>query len=316
MPFGRPRIANHGLESEFKVIKAIVVAEGCNNAGIYKVLHHKTNVVCIEKRFIPEHIYGGLADAEMDLLRSLKHENISEYVHGFIEDGYAARASLYMDFCDMGSLNDTLEKYAMENRGISEGFVWSAFKQLANALGYIQFGDPDVVYGDNAESCSPYWPKIIHRDIYPRNIFLKKSSTNIPRVVLGDFGVAIQVPLSMEDLDPRPYTWVHPMWAPPEMHFGVPSDIFCIGGIIQEMCRLDGPAKRYGLFKNGRHFKGAEQYSSQLNKTIRRFMEQDWHMRPKIRAVAPMLAEWEAEAKAEYDKAKSGYSNEHSGWYR
>ncbi|MCJ1477841.1 hypothetical protein MMC13_006514 [Lambiella insularis] len=315
MPFGRPLPATHSLESRFKVLKALTVAEGCNNDGLYKVLDRKKNVVCVEKRFGPELVHVGGAENEIALLRSLKHKNISEYIDSFIENGYLPHASLYMDFCEMGSLNDTLEKYASQGRIINEAFAWHTFKELANALGYIQYGILDVVSGA-CNVLDPNWTRIIHRDIYPRNIFLKRLAHQRVRVVLGDFGCSVRVSSSMEDLDPTPYNWNHPQWAPPERQFGLPSDIFCIGAVIQEMCRLDGPARRFGLFTSGRHFAGASRYSKHLNNAMRLFMESDWRRRPKIRNIAPQLPKWEAEAEKALAIPQSGHGNLHTGWCR
>ncbi|MCJ1245253.1 hypothetical protein MMC30_002456 [Trapelia coarctata] len=294
MPFGRPRPTDHNLDHEFEIIKPLVVNEGNFNAGIYKVRCIHNGQICVEKRFKERDIRDDRALNEVRLVRACQHRNINEYVHAFCEESrHGICASIYMDFCDLGSLNDTLEKHHKEHRGIGEAFVWSAFKDLANAIGYMQFGIHDTVHGGHRD---PHWHPIIHRDIAPRNVFLKSSSEQrYPRVILGDFGCGDFVELIKPE---RPR--FDPYWAPPEApHFGATSDVWSMGAVIQAMVRLDGPAERYGTLANGRHHRGAGNgYSAQLNKALAYAMAEDPRGRLGIRELAPRLRAWEKEAEA------------------
>jgi len=298
MPFGRPHPAEHNLDHEFEILKPLVVNEGNFNTGIYKVRCLHNGKICVEKRFKKRDIFDERAHNEVRLVRACKHRNINEYVHAFFElSRRGVRASIYTEFCDLGSLNDTLEKHEMQHRGIGEAFIWSAFKDLANAIGYMQFGIQDTVHGGYRD---PNWHPIIHRDIAPRNVFLKSSSQQrYPRVILGDFGCGDFVEL-IKGERPR----FDPRWAPPEApHFGVVSDVWSMGAVIQAMVRLDGPAERYGAVTHGKHHRGAGNgYSQQLNKALAYAMADDPRRRLGIRELAPRIRAYEKDAEAaDYD---------------
>ena len=297
MPFGRPPIADRPLDDTFVRLKRVSIREGHFNAGIIKVQCRLDSNVYIEKRLRPEDIQTGNAIEEITLMRSLKHRNIAEYIHAFVDRySHVPSASIYMAFCELGSLDDCLEKYHVAGRGVDEGFVWSTFVQLANAIGYIQYGIEDTTAGDLRV---PGWRKIVHRDISPRNVFLKRRNHPYPRIVLGDFGSSTYV--DMEELVGETYDSVEEIWAYPEApHFGLPSDIWSMGAVIQAMCRLDGPAERYGpQIVHGRHFRGAgNTFSGQLNFALEGVMENDWRGRPSIRNIAPLLVELATEAAA------------------
>ena len=137
MPYGRPPPAGNRLNKDFKVLEAIVVTEGAFNGGVFKVLQRRTGRVCLEKRFKAEHITMGIARKETLFLHNLLHRNISEYIDAFEETGPIPRASIYMDYCDWGSLNDWLVKCGDLDKGINEESIWSAFVDMSNAVGYF-----------------------------------------------------------------------------------------------------------------------------------------------------------------------------------
>ena len=306
MPFGRPSIANKALDGEFKVLEKLDVTQGDFNGGIYKVRIHSTREVCIEKRFKPEHIEVGLALKEINILRALNHPNITEYYHAFIEEQPRLRASLFMEICDLGSLNDILTKYRERRLVIGESFVWSAFIQLSDAIGYIQYGIESAVRGDRP---SRGWRKVVHRDIHPRNIFLQSyCGSPYPRVVLGDFGCGHFVDSAYDDVGGS-YFGFDPAWAPPESPaFGPPSDIWSMGSAVQDMCRLRGPESRL--------YSGAgSQYSRTLNRAIQWAMETDWRKRPRILDLAPQLRMWEREARVPvFEIPDTMYEHYLDGW--
>jgi serine/threonine protein kinase len=158
------------------------------NAGIFIVRDRATGEACIKKDFKRREIEMGSAQNEIRILRSLKHRNIVDYIHAHLEeDPYVCKGSLYMELCEYGSVDNILDKHHEHNWGIGESAIWSSFKQLANAIGYIQHGIQDTVNGGHSV---PGWRKILHRDIVPRNVFIKTSGHRNPRIVLGDFGIS------------------------------------------------------------------------------------------------------------------------------
>ena len=112
MPNCRPPIIRRPLDHEFRVISTGPAAAGYNNAGILKV-ERRDGLRCIEKRFAPEDILEGIAEFEIELLRDLKHRNIVEFVAASIllHRGLEPRASLYMEWCNMGSLKDSIKSH-------------------------------------------------------------------------------------------------------------------------------------------------------------------------------------------------------------
>ena len=87
----------------------------------------------------------------------------------------------------------------------------------------------------------------MHRDIKPDIIFLcRQRYSPDPRVVLGDFGVARRPDIRRDDC--RETLSGDPDWLPPEHPFyGFRSDIWAIGAVVQEACRLNGPPSRHGF---------------------------------------------------------------------
>ncbi|KAI4167742.1 MAG: hypothetical protein LQ348_007607 [Seirophora lacunosa] len=156
---------------------------------------------------------------------------------------------------------------------IPEAFIWHIFRSLAYALQYIHFGigvddernheELDVAVR-HEKYCQKVWPMIIHRDIKPGNIFFKKvppvfGSTvtvkrgkfsrifsrskrkkryfpQLPKVILGDFGLA----LPYNDPDWNDEQGIHGTchWMAPELPKSyAQSDVWAVGAVILALCR-------------------------------------------------------------------------------
>ncbi|MCJ1403217.1 hypothetical protein MMC11_006440 [Xylographa trunciseda] len=306
----RPKVANWPLTKRFVIIKQISVTNGTFNAGIFKAKDLERNNICIEKRYKPNDIMDGIFDTEVDILRRCYHRNVVDYIHAFVmDDNPRPCASIYIELCELGSLNDLMEKYAREGRGFCEDFVWSAFRQMANALGYIQYGITEVTSGK--ENRHPNWAMIVHNDLYSRNICLKKRPGEWPRLVLADFGNGQVIPVGQagwqEGIGQGHHKFGNHLRIPPEAtvldgpDWGAQSDIFLLGDMISQLCLQGGIAVRYGISVVQGRLQPGESYSSQLKEAIEAFLRKDWRARPRIMTIAPRLSLLAMEAKAACD---------------
>lgn len=295
MPFGRAHPKSLPLTPFFRPLPGqdpnTMGGQGSFNAGILVVERRNDGLRCIEKRLKPEQVASGVARFEITVLRDLKHPHVCQYIDAFLDENpYRPQATLYMEYCELGTLDDVLEKYFQRRQRVPEGAVWSIFKQLTKALGYCQLGIRDVLRGEQGPD--PGWVGVVHRDIKPNNLFLsnRSSEPSFPRVVLGDFGCAIRD--DHDGFEGMEYHNIDLYWDPPETpDFGYYTDIWGLGAVIQAVCRLDGPpGSRYGPVVEGRRYMGAGRYySPQLNRALDIVMETDPQCRMDLDAFGPYL---------------------------
>ncbi|KAL9106081.1 MAG: hypothetical protein Q9187_008610 [Circinaria calcarea] len=267
---------------------------GCNNGGVFVVIHRSSGRKCIEKGFTSKAVMQGKAEHEITTLRSLRHKNVVEYIDAFYDD-YQRHpvASIYMENCDLGTLESCLKQHIAAGKTINENFVWSIWGQLVNALGYIQHGFQELItpLGTTTQQADPRWRGLVHRDIHIGNIFLKTRPGKHPRVLLGDFGEAIIVESTQVMTDNFQYK--DPYWAPNEAPgYGFPSDIFMLGSLIQAVVLLDieGEVRGTDFRDIGRRFNvTGPRYSAQLKEALCMMMQSDWHRRPTIKEIARLI---------------------------
>lgn len=178
-----------------------------------------------EKKLLPKEIKEGNARREMETLAHIRgHPNINELV-SYQFDGKKGRetGSLYLDFCDMGSLQAMLREHRGEFDNFPEEFIWDIMEGLAKAVEHCQYGPPN----------SPQWKPVYHSDIHPGNVFMKSSDgSEGPEVqaVLGDFGCALH-PATLNDKVTGPVCKddfeTPELWEMDEA--GATSDIYQIG---------------------------------------------------------------------------------------
>lgn len=58
-------------------------------------------------------IRNGRAKFEMFALRELRHKNVVEYLHAFIDIRSSARASMYMEKADLGTLEALIKEFRL-----------------------------------------------------------------------------------------------------------------------------------------------------------------------------------------------------------
>lgn len=293
--FGRAPPSSTPLDGEFRPLPGqnpdTMGGQGAYNAGVLIVERRHDRLRCIEKRLKPEEVVAGHARFEITVLRDLRHPNVVKYVDAYLdEDPRRPLATLYMEYCELGTLEDLLDKYFQRRQRVPEGVVWYIFLQLTQALGYCQLGIRNVLNSEQIPQ--PSWVGVVHRDMKPNNIFLSSRSTtpSFPRVVLGDFGCAIRD--DHHGFEGMEYHNSEHYWDPPETPaFGYYTDIWGLGAVIQAVCRLDGPpGSRYGPLGEGRRFHGAGRYySPQLNQALDIIMTTEPSRRMNLDRFGPYL---------------------------
>lgn len=241
MPWGRLATRTHEPTGEYKLEPGYesIGDEGAFNAGVYVVKRQQDDRKCVEKRIGPAEVLSGAAKHEIIVLRNLNHQHVTEYIDSFIDkSGGTPRASIYMEYCDLGSLADLVEARRTINKPAKEWAVWDLLIQLTNAVAYCHYGIHDAVFKPHGKK-EANWAAVLHRDIKPANVFLRSDGrSKFPRVVLGDFGQAM---LQKADGNwQREATAFDGNWAPPEApRYDCSSDTWAIGIVAQAVCRLE-----------------------------------------------------------------------------
>lgn len=230
---------------------------------------------------------NGAAEFEILVLQNLNHKHVTEYIDSFIDkSGAIPQASIYMEYCDLGSLADALKKCRRMGQPANEWEVWELFIQLTNAVAYCHHGIHDAVFEPHGPR-EASWTGVLHLDIKPGNVFLRSDyRSNFPQVVLGDFGQAI---IRQNDDDRgRQRRCYDRDWAPPEApRYDCYSDIWSIGIVVQAMCRFEADPPKLGP---KRTFLGTgKYYSRQLNDAVQDLMQTNPRDRPSVATFAPKL---------------------------
>ncbi|MCJ1465259.1 hypothetical protein MMC07_003875 [Pseudocyphellaria aurata] len=303
MPWGRLPTRTHEPKEEYKPEPGNDSSEddGAFKAGVYVVKRQLDDRKCVEKRFGPAEVKNGAAHNEIFVLKNLNHKHVIEYIDSFLDkSGQTPRASIYMEYCDLGSLADVLEERRTAEKPPKEWAVWDLFIQLTNAVAYCYYGIHDAVFKPRGK-VEADWTGCLHRDIKPANIFLRSDGrSKFPRAVLGGFGNALV--MKNDGHRQREHTEFDRNWAPPEApRYACVSDMWSIGIVIQAFCRLEtnpptsGPRKFLGA--------GAD-YTHELNETIRYVMHSNPRDRPTADVLAPDLPEARHQALKKVKKTK------------
>ncbi|CAJ2503135.1 Uu.00g105290.m01.CDS01 [Anthostomella pinea] len=193
-------IAQHPLHGEYTRLKTLDTGTGDiggMNGGIYVVGSSTTGQLYVEKRYkTTSPFMQELVKSEIYQTRQLVHHAIIHYVDAYIEYN-PFRASLYMEYCDRGTLKDLIVKYKKKKKAskqdrIPESFLWHTLISLADALAYLKtgrsFAAPELDKPDPTT-----WKPIVHRDIKPGNVFLRSRDSPTSQkpfyVLLSDFGL-------------------------------------------------------------------------------------------------------------------------------
>ena len=188
---------------------------------------------------------------EVSCIKKLKHPNIILYKDSFNdEDNYF---NIVTTFCEGGDIYNKIQNQKGEY--FNEDQILNWFVQILLGLDYIHKNN------------------IIHRDIKPQNIFIKKKHI----ICIGDFGIAKII----NQIQTQTMTSIigTPLYMSPES-FNEPnskyfeSDIWSTGCCLYEICNLKHAfgADRWELVFNkvrtGKHQPVNKKYSSELRDII------------------------------------------------
>ncbi|RYP19474.1 hypothetical protein DL765_003314 [Monosporascus sp. GIB2] len=185
---GRPRrleTSPRPLDDKYERVKCLDAGDGTvdgMNDGIYVARKKLTGQLFVEKNYngaVPYLI--PLIRSEINMMKDLMHSSIIHYVASFVQDS-PFRATVYMEYCDRGTLRDLILTYKDRKKShtpdfVPESFVWHAF-----------------AVKNNDAAAAGSWVPVVHRDIKPDNVFLRSRDTPGSAkpfyVVLSDFGLA------------------------------------------------------------------------------------------------------------------------------
>lgn len=127
--------------------------------------------------------------------------------------------TMYLEYCDLGTLNQLVGLYEYDERPIPEPFLWRTFHALAIAGLAMERGH----LNRENKTKSNDWKEIVHRDLKPTNIFLSNERTDdffasYPTPKVGHFGLAIKTSVEHDVLDPEIFLEqaCTPDWTAPE----------------------------------------------------------------------------------------------------
>lgn len=286
-----PSISRKPLTNLYRPMRNLACArQGVCNAGIALVSRYPDGYICLEKKLPPALIKSGAAIFEFSTLRRLRHVNIVKYLDAYIgtEQGlHLASASLYMEYCSWGSLADEIARRVQYGRWFEEREIVDILSQLVNALAYLQTGLSDAI-NHPEEQRNRNWVGVVHRDLKSENIFLRSNpnpnGSGRPIAVIGDFGAAALEEGPGGKIGKGiaiPNKWASPEWPT----FSFASDVWLLGSLVQECCRLNRTMveERIAVLGLG------NRYSRHLQEAVAMFMHPDPEKRPQIHRWAPIL---------------------------
>ena len=219
-------------------------------------------------------------ESKMDNLRSL-------YCTRFRDDSKLVNNSLLsmkykkkffmilMEYCDGNTLEDLIKKHINDSTPIDRKLIYNYTKQILKGL--------KVLHRNG----------IIHSDIKPGNIFLKKSG-EIEQIKIGDFGMAM-IKKGANKLKSKNIKGFTPLYSAPEQKnkkgtYNEKIDIYACGLILYELIGCFGTnAEKYRAFdylkNSGKIFDEIENKYKEECELIKIMTKKDYDERPSAEEI-------------------------------
>lgn len=230
---------------------------------------------------------------EVEILQSLPKNSL---VVGFVEcfDIDRDNCAMVLEHCPHGDLHDFYKKQEQSdiNFAFLERFLWSVFKQLADALAFIH--DCRCGKCKVRDVCRK---SVVHCDIKPNNVLIESLGTKDDfssiSIRLADFGLAI----FHNPNDTHQSIFGSSVYFPPEMDWQEPQytpalDIWGMGAVMHFLAHgyppLEDPEKAgKRVAEDNASLSGADRE----NFLSRGYSESDWHKMNAQRVVVPVNLE-------------------------
>jgi len=215
--------------NEYKVIKELG-AGGQGRVELVRRIKHKNKKEGHRGPLLASKVERSGRPVEARILGEILPQG-NKRIPMFYEADYKMGYSrIFLEYCNAGDLHDVIGWYARHEQPMPEGFIWTVFCHLAEALAFIHWGEP------YAERLPGPWRRVIHRDVKPANVFLTwlPGHGTYPNVLLGDFGLAAVT--SDRSFEYRNYNGTFE-WQPPEAPVASSKgDVWALGSIIHACC--------------------------------------------------------------------------------
>ena len=219
-------------------------------------------------------------ESKMDNLRSLyctRFRDDSKLVNNSILSMKYKKKffMILMEYCDGNTLEDLIKKHINDSTPIDRKLIYNYLKQILKGL--------KVLHRNG----------IIHSDIKPGNIFLKKVG-EVEQIKIGDFGMAT-VKKGVNKLKTKNIKGFTPLYSAPEQKnrkgtYNEKIDIYACGLILYELIGCFGTnAEKYRAFddlkNSGKIFENIESKYREECELIKIMTKKDYDERPSAEEI-------------------------------